>query len=320
MKALIIVNPHAHSGEINRQTQREQITQRLQTLAHVSSVEWVETQHSHHGTRLAQEATQNGYRYILAAGGDGTISEVLNGVMSVNMETSARPIFGVLPWGTLNDFHTALKTAESAHGTATPDQITQPLDIGRVVIRKKGDSATVERFACLSISIGLSSWANQHYMEASRRFGRRLAHIPGALNAIRTYRPSPGVTVTLDNQPPEFKQMLSIAINNCASVGGGVQLTPDAKVDDGQFDLCIIAPVPLWRVALLLMMARLGVVYHDSAVQLGRAHDIVITSTRSFSIHIDGESVPKVKSKTKQVSIHVMPAELQVIAPSVLGF
>src|SRR4051812_41191969 len=117
MKAIIILNPHAHSGTPPQQIEaiRGVLTTQLKEPLHLDSVEWVETEHPGHGKDLAAEAVQNGYDYVFAGGGDGTINEVLNGVMSAMPAPKQRPIIGVLPFGTSNDFFVALKAAYASH-------------------------------------------------------------------------------------------------------------------------------------------------------------------------------------------------------------
>lgn len=305
-QVVVIVNPNAQSGGASRRD-RETINARLEALPGVTEVAWVLTDSPRHGTILAQTAAEQGARYIFAAGGDGTISEVVNGIMRAAVTPEDRPVFGILPWGTLNDFYMALVDAEQA---LPPDQITQPLDIGRVQLDDW------QAFCCLSISLGLSSWANMQYQQASRRFGRILGAIPAILNTLLTYRRSPGIMLTLDEALPQQRRMLALAIGNCASVGGGVRLTPEARIDDGWFDLSIIKEVPLWTLAYVLAVARLRRHYRLSALEMYRARHIRITSERPVSVHLDGELVPTPDSTLTTLVLDVLPGALQVVRPS----
>src|SRR5712691_9052069 len=102
MKALVIFNPHAHSGETSQRiaAAHKDILQHLQQSLHLDSADWAETERPGYATLLANDATKAGYDYIFAGGGDGTINEVLNGIMSHALNQAERPIFGVLPFGT----------------------------------------------------------------------------------------------------------------------------------------------------------------------------------------------------------------------------
>ncbi len=255
-RALIIINPRARSGEgTSQQTTdyHQHIEKCLRQVANVDRVEWVETRYPRHAVELARTAAQQGVGCVLAGGGDGTVSEVVNGLMSADAASSPRPIFGVLPLGTLNDFHVALKAAEQQK--PMPNDFTQPLDIGRVTFANPGD---LVRYMCLSISIGLSSWANFQYQKASHRFGRGLAHVPAVINTLLTYRVPGDVRVSFDGKPAQTRRLLVGAINNVAGVAGGVRLTPAARIDDGQFDICLIKPTTWWKLAQVLFNAYGG--------------------------------------------------------------
>src|ERR1700674_1919056 len=112
MKAMIILNPHAHSGTEPQQVEaiHDEISAQLKSALPLGSIEWCQTEHPGHGKELAEQATRNGYDYIFAAGGDGTVNEVLNGIMGLKVEKQKRPALGVLPYGTSNDFFAALKS------------------------------------------------------------------------------------------------------------------------------------------------------------------------------------------------------------------
>lgn len=282
------------------------------------AIDCLETQHPGHARDLAQEAAAQGAAYVVAAGGDGTISEVVNGIMRAYVDKSQRPILGVLPWGTLNDFYMALKAAERKRRAKSSDgednaEFTLPLDVGRVTF----DSLdSPDYYSCLSVSVGLSSWANQQYQEASARFTRRFAHIPGAINALLTYRFPPAIQVARDGLPVQSKQMLAMAISNCAGVGGGVHLTPTAKIDDGVFDVCIIKPMPLWKVALVLLTARWGGHVRLGGIELERVREIAVNAEQPLPVHLDGEMIPEINSRASRIDVHVLPAELKIIAPS----
>jgi len=305
MKGLVIVNPHARSGlaTIEHAAWQETIANRLRPLMDV--IDWSETQHPNHAVALARQAAEAGYGYILAAGGDGTISEVLNGIMS----SSKRPVFGVLPWGSLNDFYRALSLAES---TAKPDPQTLPLDIGRATFDG------VERYAALSISIGLASWAEYQYQLASRNLGRVFGLPPGIVSALVSYRFPREISLSIDGDSPRQVPMLSLAINNSPTVAGGSRLTPDAAVDDDHFDLCLIPPMSLLRLGELLIGSYVNREVDRRMVMIRRASQITVMAEKPLPVHVDGEMIPDVGPLAQSISISVLPGELRILRPSLL--
>jgi diacylglycerol kinase (ATP) len=265
----------------------------------------VDTQNPLHATQLAQEAAEQGYGCVIAAGGDGTASEVVNGLMHAQV----RPLFGVLPWGTSNDFFVALQATERMR----QDTFTQPLDVGQVTFDG------IVRYSCLSVSIGLSSWANEQYQNAVQRFGRRFAHLPAAISTLLSYKFPSKVQIVVDNGQSEIKPMLFMALSNTPSVAGGVRLAPDAKIDDGLFDVIRVVPIPLWQLGYVLLRAQLGLPLRSRVIEMQRVHDIFIAAEKPFPIHLDGELIPELHSQATHLSLHVMPAALQVVIPSLLS-
>jgi diacylglycerol kinase (ATP) len=314
MKALIIANPHAHwgSGQLQAAWRREDYRRRVMNLPNIERVEWADTEYPGHAAWLAQEAAENGYAYVLAAGGDGTINEVLNGLMRAAVSPNDRPVMGVLPCGTCNDFYRALEQAEQSDQQDRGEKVHFPVDVGRVVFDD------VVRFFCLSVGIGLLSWANQQYLECSRIFGRRLSHIPAGLRTLWTYKRSTTVRIMRD-ATVVTKKVLSIAINNVAAVAGGKTLAPGASINDARFDVLTIAPTSLPRLLWLAVKIALGRHTKADGVQLTKTHDITIQSEKPFAIHLDGELVPELQSKARFLHVTVMPSEIRMIFPSVLA-
>ena len=249
MKALVIFNPHARSGETARQiaTAQEEIVQNLRQSLNLDSLDWCETEHPAHATVLANDAANSGYDYVFAGGGDGTINEVLNGIMSHAANQGQRPIFGVLPFGTSNDFFAGLKVAEATQKQPDQNQQTMRLDVGQVVF----DDLT--RYFCLTTGIGLLSWANEQYLDASRKFGRRFAHIPAVISTLLGYRFLPNARISENGKRFRSRRILAVVVNNSPVIAGGTPLTPQAQIDDGYLDVCIIRPVSFLRLLWLAL-------------------------------------------------------------------
>ncbi len=315
MKALVIFNPHAHSGETSHRiaAAHPEILKHLQHSLNLDSADWVETEYPGHANDLAKDAVAKGFDYIFAGGGDGTINEVLNGIMSSAPYKAHAPIFGVLPFGTSNDFFAALKIAEAGKN---PDakQYTMPLDVGQVVFDD------LKRYFCLTAGVGLLSWASQQYLEASHRFGRRFAHIPAAIRTILGYRFLPNVRIAENGKRLHSRRILAVMINNSPVIAGGVPLTPQAKIDDGYLDVCIIKPVSFPRLIWLALQISRKAHTHSKSVILERITEITIITKDALPIHIDGELVPELDSKAQRTVVTVLPAALQVVRPSLCAF
>ncbi len=316
MKALVIFNPHAHSGDTSQRISAAQfeILRHLQHSLNLDSTDWVETEHPGHANTLASDAVKQGYDIIFAGGGDGTINEVLNGTMSSIPNLSHAPIFGVLPFGTSNDFFAALKADETSQKKPDANQTTMPMDIGQVVFDD------LKRYFCLTTGIGLFSWANQQYLDASRTFGRRWAHIPAAISTILGYRFLPNARIAENGKRLRSRRILAVVINNSPVIAGGTPLTPQAKINDGFLDVCIVKPVSLPRLIWLAFQISRKAHTHSKSVILERITEITIITKQALPIHIDGELIPELDSKAKRTVVTVLPGALQVVKPSLCEF
>jgi len=312
MKAIIVVNPHAHSDASRESGSRlrDAISARLTDSLHLDQAEWCETDHPNHGRELAEQAVRDGYDYIFAAGGDGTINEVLNGLMSGASVAKTRPALGVLPFGTSNDFFASLQTTENAHVPPLQGVVTMPLDIGHVQF----DS--VERYFCLTVGIGMFSLANEQYLELSHYFSRRFAHIPAAITTAFTYRFRSGVHITRDGVQSRAKQLLTVMVNNGPRISGGIRVTPDAKLDDGYLDVAMVKAVSLLALLKLIFQVGIGTHLHSKSIEIGQIKTFTLTSRHALPLHVDGELIPEIGSKARQMTVKELPAALQVVLPS----
>jgi diacylglycerol kinase family enzyme len=238
---------------------------------------------------------------------------VLNGIMGSVSHPSQAPIFGVLPFGTSNDFFAALKIAEAGKNP-NAQQYTMPLDVGQVVFDD------LKRYFCLTAGVGLLSWVSQQYVEISEKLGRRFAHIPAAIRAILGYRFLPNVRIAENGKPLRSRRILAVMIDNSPVIAGGVPLTPQAKIDDGYLDVCIIKPVSLPRLIWLALQISRKAHTHSKSVILERITEITIIAKQALPIHIDGELVPELDSKARRTVVKVLPAALRVVKPSLCQF
>src|SRR5258708_34781501 len=230
--------------------------------------------------------------------------------MGLKLEPKKRPILGVLPFGTSNDFFAGLKTAETARKTDGGNNLTMALDVGHVLF----DS--VERHFCLTTGMGLYSWANEKYLEQSHTFGRRFAHIPAAISTIASYRFLLDVRISRDGKQSHARRILSVVIDNSPVIGGGTPMTPNAKIDDGQLDVCIIKPAPLLQLLWLAVKLSLKTPPRSRDVELGRIREMTVTAQQPLPIHVDGELIPELDSKARRLVVKVMPCALRVVLPS----
>jgi diacylglycerol kinase (ATP) len=186
-----------------------------------------------HATAAATEALHGGARYLVAAGGDGTVHEVLNGMLAADGSLAAEDaVLGVLPIGSGCDFVRSFGIPRDAARAARhlAGDATRVIDVGRVTY---GTGGQVRYFANIAeAGLGGSVVA-------------RAAGLPGLLGGLRysaafwlalpRFRPGP-VRVTADGTEVSAR-MLNVVVANCQYYGGGMRISPKSSADDGLLDV-----------------------------------------------------------------------------------
>jgi YegS/Rv2252/BmrU family lipid kinase len=293
--AKLICNPMA-----GRQQARHLLPAIRQTLTALGlTTDVVQTRAPGEAVHLAQQAQNEGFPLVIAVGGDGTVNEVANGLVAATPEGVAGRL-GIIPVGTGNDFCKMLSPKAGWRAACT--RLVQ----GQV---RRIDVAQVNgRVFINNVGIGFDA---QVGIEAQKiRWLRGQAVYLAALvrNLLFTYR-TPQVTLQLDDQL--LKQPITLCtIGNGRCSGGGFWVTPQAQIDDGLLDVCIIAGLSKRRMLALTPQVMKGVHIHDPAVRMVHARRITITSSEPLPVHADGEIL---YSDAHQLEIEVLPGKLEVM-------
>ncbi len=130
------------------------------------------------------------------------------------------------------------------------------------------------------------------------------------------YRFLPNVKVWRDGKAARARRVLSIVINNSPVIAGGTPLTPNAKIDDGQLDVCTIKPASVLELLRLAVLLSMKTPPRSRDVELGRIREMTVTARQPLPIHVDGELVPELDSKAQRMVVKVLPSALKVVLPS----
>lgn len=289
-----IVNSTAGRGKTGKK-----ISQIVNSLnSHELDFEIELTKEPKHATRLAQDAINNGFSNIVAVGGDGTLNEVVNGIMISGRSTEVN--LGIIPEGGGNDFAANFKLSsnvDKAIETLMKFNIKE-IDVGKIedtyFINALGIGFDA-RVAVISNSI--------KYLNGLPRY---LIAVLKALVTLKMFE----AEITLDNCKLN-KPFLLLAIGNGLSTGGGFLLTPEARVDDGLLDICFISKANRRRVLNLLPSAIKGKHLKEPEVVLHQSKKIEIKCKEPLPIYYDGE-LPVLKDPLNIV-IEVLPKKLNLI-------
>jgi YegS/Rv2252/BmrU family lipid kinase len=247
-----------------------------------------------HATELACEAIARGARRIIAVGGDGTINEVLNGMLeSDGRLTAPDSALCPIPAGTANELCRALGhlARPAAAFDAAAGNASRPIDLMRV--RCTGlDGREVQRFGYLIASLGGA--ATVSYRTSRSTWLKKLGQIAYLLmTPVVTlgYRHR-DVAISVDGGPAATRRIFTAMIGNTENGGGGMRLVPGAQFDDGALDLLEIGDIP--RVSLLLtLMPKLysGEHARHPRVRTARGKSFRFEAAIETLVDVDGETV-----------------------------
>ena len=304
----IILNPYAG------RKRGAQIKPRIEAALHKAnrSFELVETTGCGHAVDLAQAASKAGHAIIVAAGGDGTISEVINGMAHAAQPNCPVGKLGLIPIGSGNDFAAVLgytsNLEQTVHTLATGN--TRRCDLGKATILAQGQQSV--RYFGNNLGVGFEA---QVAIESSqiRRVRGPLLYVIATLFALRSYR-SPAVQLTWQAANgvwhEQRKAVLLISVGNSPRMGGGFYMTPNAQLDDGLLALGIANALSRLRILHLLPKVLRGTHVADPAFLLTQARQIRITAQAELPLQLDGELVT---ANVDALEITLLPKVLEVI-------
>ena len=300
MKTVVILNPMADHGR----------SQRLEELIPVWSEEYGGcdlrvTEGPGHALALAKSAVEQGYDLVIAAGGDGTIHEIVNGLV----EEDSSPIpMGIIPWGSGNDYAFGLNLPEEPHEAFHHifDGRQCRVDLARLM-----DDRGRSELAMNGIGIGFDATVSIQTRTITRVHGFAM-YMLAVLRTIALYYQIPNMQIRFDDQLVEQRTlMLSIGIG--PRIGGGFLLTPDAVVYDGLLDSCAVNPIGRLTMMRLLPKAMTGDHITSEHVVMRRSHSIEIISNMALPIHADGEIFAYHQGNVRQLTIRSLPAALTIM-------
>jgi YegS/Rv2252/BmrU family lipid kinase len=226
---------------------------------------------------------------VVAVGGDGTASEVANGIIGSNK------ILGVIPCGSGNDFIKSVGVPP-----LLPHSLnvllrgkTQRIDIGELLCKNTGLESGHERnsparYFVNGVGIGFDAGVAERVNRGKCLKGN-LSYLFAVFQTLRSYKPMIFEVSAEDVTWRSRNLLIAIGNGNCA--GGRFYLTPEATPQDGLLDGCIIEDMAIPRILRLMPKVMKGSHGKSPGVHLFRGKNISVRSEGSFSVHADGEVV-----------------------------
>ena len=274
VRACLIINPKSGRGGVD-------LSEALTVLrAHGWEVAVRRKLHGGHATELAQEAVRAGYNVVVDCGGDGTLNEIVEGVVGTDAA------IGTLPGGTANLW--AHETGISRDlGMAALQLVSaerRRVDVGQVTVNGKHKQHFV-----LMAGLGIDGAILTHLSKSLKNRIGKLAYAPALVRALPAFHAVP-IQLEMDGLHWQGKVTQVIA-GNTRRYASFTRITPDAYADDGLLDICLISargPISAARqLATLALRQRPS----PASAQIYRAANVTLTAPVVLPLQVDGGSV-----------------------------
>ena len=263
----------------------------------------VRTARPWHAAELAEQAIGDGFETIVAAGGDGTTNEVVNGLMAAS-ENGLSGTLGIIPVGSGSDFANTAGVPPDLQGAChrLANGQTRTMDVGRVTL-----PGQAPRYFDNTVNVGFGGAVTLEARKVKRLRGIAL-YLPVVLKVIFLYYKAPPVTIEYDEQELALRAVM-ISVANGPREGGGFYVAPQAQPDDGLFDLCIVREVS--RLAMLGLVPHFmkGTHVGREPVTMARARRVTISSPDDLVAHMDGEVLC---TDSHRIEFEILPRRLRV--------
>jgi len=253
--------------------------------------------------RKIASQVKNTFDIIVAAGGDGTVNEVVNGIGGSNC------ILGILPLGSGNDFARTMRYPRHINEClqVLSEQQIRTIDLGLIEV-VNSNSEKKKKYFINSVGIGLDA---QVASEAGRiNWIRGLPKYSiAALNVVFGYQAESSVVSSADFE--STGKHLLISVGNGKSSGGGFYLTPDALVNDGLLDVCMAKNLTMLDVLKIFPFVFAGKHGRFGKIEMKRAKKLLVRADADLPVHVDGEVIGL---NIREVLVEILPAAIKVIA------
>jgi diacylglycerol kinase (ATP) len=292
----VILNPTAGRGAAARVRGLVDAEMSRAGAAHVI----VETTHRGHAAVLAEAAAREGWPAVVAVGGDGTVHEVVNGLMRAAGAGVSIPL-GIVGVGSGNDF------AQLAGVPRAPAEAVRRLtsaepravDVGRVGMQWFSNGVGIGLDAQVAIEV-----------DRGRRFRGIFMYLDALAKVLRVFRP-PRMTVEVDGVRLADAPMTLVTVGNGGRHGGGFWICPDARIDDGVLDVCLCDELGTLGILRFLPRVMRGTHTGAKCVHMHRAHRVRVSSPDPLPVHADGEIIAE---GARELDIEIFPGRLRVLA------
>jgi len=297
----LIINPNADIGRAWRWA-----SDLRPIVEEYGGADWSGTVYPTHATELARQAAEQGYEMVVAVGGDGTVHEIINGLMDFPPER--RPRLGVVPMGSGNDF--AHNTGINNRPEIAMRQVftgeLRKIDLGVI----KDEHGRLEYWDnTLGIGFDATVTIRSHSLPVLRGF---LMYLTAVIQTIMVNYDAPRMHIKTDQEQWE-EAMLMIVLCNGQREGGGFYVAPEAENNDGWFNYAAIRKVSRPMMFRLIPEVMRGTHGRFPQVRMGKFRELQLKSEDPLHVHVDGEIFAGFGTDLRELSVSILPQEIEVI-------
>jgi len=299
----LIVNPAAGGGLAEQNVPHIERALTAEGLA----FDVVRTAYPRHAIELTEDAVRDGVAVVVAVGGDGTMNEVLNGLMHAKQEGIGDSALGVLCVGRGNDFAFGVGVSQDIDSACRDlaRDVRRTIDVGCVT----GGLFPEGRFFGNGVGIGFDAVVGFEAKKLKRLRGFA-GYLVAALKTIFLYFQAPLVQLCIDGEEHELRTLM-ISVMNGRRMGGGFMMAPSSSPDDALFDLCVAQEVGKAGIFALIARFMKGTQATHPAILTRRAREVLATAKEgSLPAHADGETLC---TEGEELSLRILPAQIQVV-------
>ncbi len=257
-----------------------------------------------HAIELARAAASDGYRYLVAVGGDGTVNEVANGIL--HSTNAATTMLGVVSTGTGSDFARSAGLARDYTIACANLTSSKRLTIDVGVVEYQRDGKTQERFFVNTAGVGFDAAVVKETERLPKFFGGTIPYVAGLLRTLIFYKNKP-VVVKIGDEV-ERGRVLNVVVANGGYLGGGMHIVPEAELCDGLLDVAIVGDMGKLELLKELPKVYKGTHVNHPKFKVKKAAHATIESPEPMLVYADGELLGECPA-----SFRVVPAALSLV-------
>lgn len=291
-KWFAVVNPQSASGKTKDRW--PMLYQRI--LKADIQVDYAYTASQGDGIELTRKAISQGHQKIIAVGGDGTVNEVVNGILTHDQTAANCLELAIFGQGTGSDFIRTLQFPNNLDSFVKilKHKATRQIDVGKVTLRNPEAEMNSRYFLNVS-NLGLGAEIVHRVNNRTKFLGSKLAYLTGTIATIIDF-PKPTVSLQVKTtQPQRIIEVegtyCGLMICNGQYIGGGMQIAPNAQIDDGSFDLVLIKNTSKARLFSRFPLIYKGKHLNLPEIEVYPCQALTVVSPESVLVEVDGEII-----------------------------